>query len=277
MPSASKKQHNLMAMVANNPAKAKQLGIKQSVGEEFMKADKGRKFGKGGEAHSEKGEMKKDIAQDKKIIKKAFAMHDKQEHKGEHTNLSKLKKGGMARMAAKGEHSVQKQSKRGAEVVKMRKGGKCYEEGGEIETETTQGQNKNIGDDVRARAMAALEKGISDDTSAAKSITKSAPSLPSRKSFVSKANKAGFAADQTGGGAALMTRKDRKMASGGLTSQAAGMANRPAMPAQSNVGGAMRGLDRAAAMSGRTFSKGGAASKRADGCATKGKTKGKIY
>jgi hypothetical protein len=45
--------------------------------------------------HSEKGEMKKDIAQDKKLIKKAFGMHDKQEHKGEHTNLSKLKKGGM--------------------------------------------------------------------------------------------------------------------------------------------------------------------------------------
>jgi hypothetical protein len=30
------------------------------------------------------------------MIKKAFSMHDKQEHKGEHTNLSKLKKGGMA-------------------------------------------------------------------------------------------------------------------------------------------------------------------------------------
>jgi len=47
MPSTSKKQHNLMAMVANNPAKAKQLGIPQSVGEEFMKADKGLKFGNG--------------------------------------------------------------------------------------------------------------------------------------------------------------------------------------------------------------------------------------
>lgn len=35
-----------------------------------------------------------DIAEDKKLIKKAFSMHDKQEHKGKHTNLSKLKKGG---------------------------------------------------------------------------------------------------------------------------------------------------------------------------------------
>jgi hypothetical protein len=39
-----------------------------------------------------------DMAQDKKLIKKAIAMHDKQEHKGSRTDLSKLKKGGMAKM-----------------------------------------------------------------------------------------------------------------------------------------------------------------------------------
>jgi len=38
-----------------------------------------------------------DIAQDKKIVKKAFAMHDKQEHPGEKTDLSKLRKGGRAK------------------------------------------------------------------------------------------------------------------------------------------------------------------------------------
>lgn len=48
MPSASKKQHNLMAMVANDPAAAKRVGIPQSVGEEYMQADKGKKFGTGG-------------------------------------------------------------------------------------------------------------------------------------------------------------------------------------------------------------------------------------
>ena len=37
---------------------------------------------------------KEDMNQDKKLIKKAFSMHDKQEHPGKHTNLSKLKKGG---------------------------------------------------------------------------------------------------------------------------------------------------------------------------------------
>ena len=47
MPSKSKAQHNLMAMVANDPAAAKRVGVPQSVGEEFVKADKGMKFGKG--------------------------------------------------------------------------------------------------------------------------------------------------------------------------------------------------------------------------------------
>jgi hypothetical protein len=98
MPSVSKKQHNLMAAVANNPFFAKKVGIKPSVGEHFLTADKGKKFKEGGTmAKSDmKEDMKMDKAQDKAMIKKAFAMHDKQEHKGEHTNLSKLKKGGMA-------------------------------------------------------------------------------------------------------------------------------------------------------------------------------------
>ena len=47
MPSTSKKQHNFMAAVANNPAFAKKAGVPQSVGKEFTNADKGRKFSKG--------------------------------------------------------------------------------------------------------------------------------------------------------------------------------------------------------------------------------------
>jgi hypothetical protein len=39
--------------------------------------------------------MKDDIKQDKAIVKKAFKMHDAQEHKGgKGTNLTKLAKGG---------------------------------------------------------------------------------------------------------------------------------------------------------------------------------------
>jgi hypothetical protein len=129
MPSKSKKQHNLMAAVANNPAFAKKVGISKSVGEEFMKADKGKKFGSGGalkavdssdnpglsklptEVRNKMGYMKKggmtkkcmkeggmaDMAQDKKMAKKAIGMHDKQMHGGKKTDLAKLKKGGMTK------------------------------------------------------------------------------------------------------------------------------------------------------------------------------------
>jgi hypothetical protein len=48
MPSTSKKQHNFMAAVANNPKFAKKAGVPQSVGKEFAEADKGKKFGSGG-------------------------------------------------------------------------------------------------------------------------------------------------------------------------------------------------------------------------------------
>jgi hypothetical protein len=48
MPSKSGKQHRLMALVANDPKAAKRLGIPKSVGQEYMKADKGRKFAIGG-------------------------------------------------------------------------------------------------------------------------------------------------------------------------------------------------------------------------------------
>lgn len=50
MPSKSKKQHNLMAAVANNPKFAKKVAIPQSVGKDYVKADEGRKFRSGGMA-----------------------------------------------------------------------------------------------------------------------------------------------------------------------------------------------------------------------------------
>ena len=53
---------------------------------------------KGGKAEL----MKEDIKQDKAIVKKAFRMHDTQEHHGKHTDLSKLRKGGMMKKMAKG-------------------------------------------------------------------------------------------------------------------------------------------------------------------------------
>jgi len=48
VPSVSKKQHNFMAAVAKNPGFAKKVGVPAKVGQEFLTADKGKKFGSGG-------------------------------------------------------------------------------------------------------------------------------------------------------------------------------------------------------------------------------------
>ena len=51
-----------MAAIAHNPAFAKKVGVPQSVGEDFNKADKGRKFGVGGGVgivHGGKGQINK--------------------------------------------------------------------------------------------------------------------------------------------------------------------------------------------------------------------------
>jgi hypothetical protein len=48
VPSVSKKQHNFMAAVANNPKFAKKAGVPSTVGKEFLTADKGKTFKEGG-------------------------------------------------------------------------------------------------------------------------------------------------------------------------------------------------------------------------------------
>ena len=97
-----------MEMVAHNPAKAKELGIPQSVGEEFSAADKGRKFKQGGIMKHD------DIKEDKKLIKRAFGMHDKQLHESKKTDLSKLKKGGEVMKETMGPKSMSKDVEKGS-------------------------------------------------------------------------------------------------------------------------------------------------------------------
>ena len=106
MPSTSKKQHNFMAAVAKNPAFAKKAGVPQSVGAEFLKADKGRKFREGGAMKESKAMVKKEIGFMKKAgAPKSMVKHEMAEAKG------------------------------------MRMGGKCYAEGG-----MTSGKVKKIAD-----------------------------------------------------------------------------------------------------------------------------------
>ena len=113
-----------MAAVANNPSFAKKAGIKPSVGEHFLTADKGKKFKEGGAmAKSDmKEDMKMDKAQDKAMIKKAFKQHDAQEHKGGKGTSLKLAKGGTFRSSADG--CATKGKTKGTQI-KMKSGGMC--------------------------------------------------------------------------------------------------------------------------------------------------------
>ena len=110
MPSVSKKQHNFMAAVAKNPAFAKKVGIKSSVGEEFLNADKGKKFKEGGSMkHSD---MSKDKPMMKKVAAEAVKGHEKKMHK--------MAKGGVTRA----DGCVTKGHTKG-KMIAMKKGGAC--------------------------------------------------------------------------------------------------------------------------------------------------------
>jgi hypothetical protein len=111
MPSTSKKQHNFMAAVANNPSFAKKVGVPQSVGKEFSNADKDRKFSKGGDTMASK------------MNPGFMAMMAKKK------GASKMAGGGMAmgkvKTAAPSRDGVATKGKTKGAMVAMKMGGKC--------------------------------------------------------------------------------------------------------------------------------------------------------
>ena len=136
MPSVSAKQHRFMEAVAHNPAFAKKVGVPQSVGKEFSKADKGRTFSKGGDMKESKAMVKKEIGFMKaKGAPKSMIKHEESEMKGMKkgggvapSKMGKVMAGGKR---AHGEHSVQQKGHtKGKQVVMagnkgMKRGGKC--------------------------------------------------------------------------------------------------------------------------------------------------------
>ena len=113
MPSTSKKQHNFMAAVANNPSFAKKVGVPQSVGKDFNNADKGKSFKKGGDTMASKmnpGFMAM-MAKKKSATKKMAS--------GGMTGMGKVK------TAAPSRDGVATKGKTKGAMVKMSYGGKC--------------------------------------------------------------------------------------------------------------------------------------------------------
>jgi hypothetical protein len=135
MPSVSKKQHNFMAAVANNPKFAKKAGVPSSIGKEFLTADKGKTFKEGGTmkkidakknpgmaklptaVRNKMGYMKdggkahSDIAKDKPMMKKVAA----KAVKGHEKKLHGMAKGG----------GVEIKGKTKGKMIKMKDGGGC--------------------------------------------------------------------------------------------------------------------------------------------------------
>ena len=68
-----------------------------------------------------------DVKMDKKVVKKAVGMHEKQLHGGKKSDMSKLKSGGMAcapKKMAKG-GGIEVRGKTKGTMVKMKRGGSC--------------------------------------------------------------------------------------------------------------------------------------------------------
>lgn len=112
MPSVSRKQHNLMALVANDPKAAKRLGIPQSVGRDYVKADKGRKFAEGGDMKESKAMMKKEVAfMKKKGAPKSMIKHEQKEAKSYRSGGSCYSMGGKVGSASRRADGIAKKGK----------------------------------------------------------------------------------------------------------------------------------------------------------------------
>ena len=129
MPSTSKKQHNFMAAVANNPSFAKKVGVPQSVGKDFSNADKGKTFKRG-------GDMAKANPFMEMIAKKKAAAAGKKSEMPSKMGKPVMKKGmdtakdGMKKMAAGGMAyakggGIESKGKTKGKMVTMKSGGKA--------------------------------------------------------------------------------------------------------------------------------------------------------
>ena len=159
MPSVSKKQHNFMAAIANNPKFAKKVGIPQSVGEEFNKADKGKKFKKGGETMANTSRMNRleelgrvDSERAKTAKGKSNLAAEKKRIVGEMA----MKKGGCTKMAKGG--SVKEARMLPAKMEKIPQGNKKFGEHAVQKKGMTKGKNlgdsgPNVGIQSGARGM----------------------------------------------------------------------------------------------------------------------------
>ena len=162
----------------------------------------------------------------------------------------------------------------------MKKKMKHYdgEDGSVVETDTTQGQNASIGDDVRSRAMAAMANRDMDVGGGGS--TSSAPA----KKAAPKASKSSSWDDDSKVPSKSSSAPTKQQKAGPTMIRGAkntGVDLKSALFGGSSDSPRMKAAKRDRAMDASNYSmksggKVGSASKRADGIASKGKTRGKM-
>jgi hypothetical protein len=247
-----------MRAIAHSPKFAKKAGVPQSVGKDFAAADKGKKLNKGGEM-AKKSDLKK--------------MFKGKETKGEELKEAKAIKSGKITPEeyASGEKSEG--------VHKMKDGGSCYKEGGSVKKAPAKQQAKPTKAMQTAKQAApkapdvdrsARQAAMMQKVQANKAKQQAMPARPAQPAAPSpqqnmmqkfQANKAkqqampARPAKAIGGSAGMAAAPMNKMKAGGVTgSSIDGVAKRGKTKCMKN-GGFVRA---------------------ADGCATKGKTKGRF-
>ena len=239
-----------MAAIAKNPAFAKKVGIKSSVGEEFLKADKGRKFGSGGMTTEQ---QKKYYAENARKGKEAEVKKDYEI------------------FGSRGDAA-----RKGMEEGRMDAMGTAYKKGGKVEKESKSEMKKEMAADKK-QDVAMIKKALKEHD---------AQEHKGGKGTKISLKKGGMAMKETMGPRNMS--KDVEAGSNKLTKFGESAVQKRGKTKGTNMGdaqmatvgpkefGATKMAKGGMCMGGKPkkMAMGGSASKRADGIASKGKTKG---
>ena len=161
--------------------------------------------------------------------------------------------------------------KKGGKVMKKYNG----EDGSEVEFETAQGQKKSIGDETRAKAMAAMEKGSSDEPAVPKKtavkLTPKAEAKPTPKEEPKTKTSSVQQAKDVISGKDVSTSTPKSFTASGGNTKASSKKEDLSGFSFGNVAKKLR--EKAGITSYKSGGSVSSASKRADGCAIRGKTR----
>jgi hypothetical protein len=264
MPSKSKAQHNLMEAVAHSEKFAKKVGIPMSVGKDFAEADKGKKFRKGGSVNPTEQ-----------------AINKQQTHHGSmalpNVSLNKFSTnrfgvGGDVNYTYGGKGQINKQRTRGGSIDGYQK------------NVPNISLNKYIGKKEGGMATSKLKglfkgkESYSEELKEAKAI-KSGKITPQEyaKGEKMEGHKKGGVMKETMGPRTMS--KDVEAGSNKLTKFGESAVQKRGKTKGTNLGdsGPSRGImGMCGGGKAKKMAKGGTASSRGDGIASKGKTKGKM-